>query len=118
MRRSPSIASSLADDFDVYLVLDELAAGSAGLARDRRTRRRPGNHDRRSHDRAVLFAGARGRIQHSRGLVWDVSEEITEQLMLRINQAYSEISRSLEEFLDRYAGGRPVQLPLPLQGSA
>jgi hypothetical protein len=35
-----------------------------------------------------------------------------------INSAYVDVPSSLEGFLDRYAGGQPVQLPLPLKGAA
>ena len=119
MPRSPSIASSQPDDVDVYLVLDDFG--------DRlgRAWRETGEQEA---DRATTIEDLMTGQYHAPARVvafntaegWsrDVSEEIADELMTRINQAYAEISPSIEEFLERYAGGRPVQLPLPLKGAA
>ena len=45
----------------------------------------------------------------------DVSEEIADELRQRLGTADREIPPDLEDFLDRHGGGRPVQLPLPLE---
>jgi hypothetical protein len=119
MRRSPSIASSLPDDVDVYLVLDDFGQ-RLGLAwretdeadTDRATTIQDlidGQY--RAPVRVVAFNTAEGWAR-------DVSEDIADELRNRINSAYVDVPSSLEGFLERYADGRPMQLPLPLKGAA
>jgi hypothetical protein len=48
----------------------------------------------------------------------DVSEDIAEEILQRLNAQAEYHSAHLEEFLDRHAPGKPVQLPLPLRGAA
>jgi hypothetical protein len=114
MRRSPSIASALPDDVDVYLVLDDFGErGRSWREIDE------GQTDREtiitdlmrgefnSPARVVAFNTAEGWSR-------DVSEEIADELRTTINSAYVDVPSSLKEFLVRYTGGRPAQLPLPL----
>jgi hypothetical protein len=118
MPRSPSIASGQPDDVDVYLVLDDFGK----IGRSWR------ELDEEQTDRATIIADLmRGEFNSpvrvvafntAEGWSRDVSEEIADELMGRINRAYAEVPSSLEAFLDRYAGGRPMQLPLPLKGAA
>jgi hypothetical protein len=115
MRRSPSIASGLPDDVDVYLVLDDFGK----IGRSWR------ELDDDKTDRATIITDLmRGEFNcpvrvvafnTAEGWSRDVSEEIADELMGMINHAYSDVPSSLEGFLDRYAGGRPMQLPLPLR---
>jgi hypothetical protein len=65
----------------------------------------------RAPARVVAFNTAEGWSR-------DVSEEIADELRTRINRAYVDVPSSLEDFLDRYAGDRPLQLPLPLRDAA
>jgi hypothetical protein len=119
MRRSPSIASSLPDDVDVYLVLDDFGAALGRAWRET---------DEADTDRATIIEDLiRGQYRAPARVVafntaegWsrDVSEEIADELKTRINIAYVDVPSSLEEFLDRYADSRPMQLPLPLKGAA
>jgi hypothetical protein len=119
MRRSPSIASALPDDVDVYLVLDDFGGrlGRAWRETDEADTDRATTIEDlidgqyRAPARVVAFNTAEGWSR-------DVSEEIADELRTRINSAYVDVPSSLEDFLDRYAGGRPVQLPLPLKGAA
>ena len=45
----------------------------------------------------------------------DVSENIADELAMRLAIEGSELPPSLESFLDRHGSGRSAQLPLPLR---
>jgi hypothetical protein len=47
----------------------------------------------------------------------DASEEIADELGLRLAIEGRETPAALEGLLDRHGSGRPVQLPLPLRGA-
>jgi hypothetical protein len=118
MRSQPSIAAGLPDDFDVYLVRDDF--GQRGRAWR--------ELDEEQTDRETIITDMmRGEFNSpvrviafntAEGWSRDVSKEIADELRRRINSAYVDVPASLEDFVDRYAGGRPVQLPLPLKGAA
>lgn len=116
MRRSPSIASALPDDVDVYLVLDDFGGrlGRAWRETDEESADRPTmiedliDGQYRAPARIVAFNTAEGWSR-------DVSEEIADELRGRINRAYVDVPHSLQGFLDRYAVDQPLQLPLPLK---
>ena len=116
MRPAPSIAASLPDDQDVYLVLDDFG-GRLGRAwpeaSEERTDRRTLLADLLEGQycdpfRVVAFNTARGWSR-------DVSEEIAGELAQRLAMDDRDIPRSLEEFLERHGSGRPAQLRLPLR---
>jgi hypothetical protein len=114
MRRSPSIASSLPDDVDVYLVLDDFGK----LGRSWR------EIDEEQTDRETIITDLmRGEFNSPVRIVafntaegWsrDVSEDIAEEILQRFNAQAEYHSAHLEEFLDRHAAGKPLQLPLPI----
>lgn len=70
MRRSPSIASSLPDDVDVYLVLDDFGGrlGRAWRETDEADTDRATTMEE-SDRRAISRAGAGSGLQHRRRLV-------------------------------------------------
>jgi hypothetical protein len=117
--RPPSIAPGLPDDVDIYFVLDDFG-GRLGRAwpevDEERTDRESviadlltGQH----HDpvRVVAFNTAERWSK-------DTSEEIAYELLQRAASAGRELPEVVEGFVERHAGGRPVQLPLPLRGAA
>jgi hypothetical protein len=115
----PSIAPAPPDDIDIYLVLDDFGA--------RLGRAWPETVEERT-DRSTLitdilegqYAGPVRIIAFNTAEGWsrDVSEEIADDLAARMAVEWREgIPASLEAFLDRHGGGRPVQLPLPLRGA-
>jgi hypothetical protein len=119
MRRPPSIAPTLPDDVDVYLVLDDFG-GKLGRAwsetDEERTDREMVIADLLTGQysdpvRVVVFSTAE---RWSR----DVSEEIADKLLQRLAGEDRDLPASLEGFVDRHRSGWPVQLPLPLRGAA
>lgn len=116
----PSIAPALADDIDVYLVLDDFG-GRLGRAWPETIEERT---DRATVISDILDGQYSGPVRvvafnSAEGWARDVSEEIADDLSERIASEWrEEIPASVEAFLDRHGGGRPVQLPLPLHGVA
>jgi hypothetical protein len=114
MRRSPSIASALPDDVDVYLVLDDF--GKSG--------RSWREIDEEQTDRETIITDLmRGEFNSpvrvvafntAEGWSRDVSEDIAEEILQRFNAQAEYHSEHLEAFLDRRAAGKPLQLPLPI----
>ena len=119
MRPAPSIAVSLPDDQDVYLVLDDFG-GRLGRAW-------PETSEERTDRNTLLADLLEGQyidpirvvaFNTARGWSRDVSEVIADELARRLAMDDRDIPRSLEEFLDQYGSGRPAQLPLPQRGAA
>jgi hypothetical protein len=115
----PSIAAGLPDDVDVYLVLDDFG-GRLGRAWRETDEERT---DRETVVRDLLesqYASPVRIVAFNTATRWsrDVSEEIVDELVLRLGLEGRETPVTLEDFLDRHGGGRPVQLPLPLRGAA
>jgi hypothetical protein len=119
MRRPPSIAPAMPDDVDIYFVLDDFG-GRLGRAWP--------EVDEERTDRETLIADLLTGQYHDPVRVvafntaerWsrDVSEEIAYDLLQRATRADREIPEAVEDFVERHAAGRPVQLPLPLRGAA
>jgi hypothetical protein len=118
MRHSPSIVPEI-DDREIYMVLDDFG-GRLGRAwreideegTDRETVIRDLLEGQYSDPvRIVAFNTAEGWSR-------DVSEEIAGELADLVAIEGRDTPASLEDFLDRLGGGRPVQLPLPLRGVA
>ena len=111
MRRSPSIIPD-GTDRDVYLVLDNFGA----LGRSWR------EIDEEETDRATLMRSLLGGQYNApvrviafntvAGWSRDVSAEIADELAQSWVQ---DIPVGLQDFIQRYASGRPAQLPLPLR---
>jgi hypothetical protein len=118
MRPSPSIAATLPDDVNVYLVLDDF--GRRGRAW------RETDEERTDRETVItdLLDGqytAPARVvefNSAEGWSRDASEEIADELVLRLAIEGRETPAALVGLLDRHGGGRPVQLPLPLRGVA
>jgi hypothetical protein len=113
------IAPASPDDVDVYLVLDDFG--------ERLGRAWPETDEERTDREMVIsdlltgqFSGPVRVVAFNTAEGWsrDVSEEIADELVARPNGEWRETPEALEGFLDRHGGGRPVQLPLPLQGAA
>jgi hypothetical protein len=117
MRRSPSIVPDNTDR-DVYLVLDDFGR----LGRSWR------ETDEQSTDRAAIiqdllegqYNGPVKVVAFNTVEGWsrDVSEDIADELVQLCNLKGQDVPASLEDFIDRYGGGRPEQLPLPLRRKA
>jgi len=115
MRRSPSIASALPDDLDVYLVLDDFGGRLGRAWRE--------IDEERTDRETVIIDLMRGEFNSPLRVVafntaegWsrDVSEDIAEEILQRFNAKAEYHSAHLEAFLDRHAAGKPLQLPLPI----
>ena len=115
MRRSPSIVPET-DDREICLVLDDFG-GHLGRAW-------PEADEERTDRETVIIDLMDGQFSNpvrvvafntAEGWSRDVSEEIADELRQRLGTADREIPPDLEDFLDRHGGGRPVQLPLPLE---
>jgi hypothetical protein len=114
MPRSPSIASALPDDVDVYLVLDDFG----NLGRSWR------EIDEEQTDRETIITDLmRGEFNSpvrvvafntAEGWSRDVSEDIAEEILKRFNALAEYHSEHLDAFLDRHAKGKSLQLPLPI----
>jgi hypothetical protein len=50
----------------------------------------------------------------SEGWSRDVSEDMACELLQRAASAHRDLPEAIENFVEQYAGSRPVQLPLPL----
>jgi len=117
MRRLPSIAPALPDDIDIYMVLDDFGSllGRAWPEADeQRTDRERVIKDLLEGQysdpvRIVAFNTAEGWSR-------DVSEEIADELAMRLG--FDKAMPSIESFIERHGGRRPIQLPLPLKGAA
>jgi hypothetical protein len=112
----PSIVPSSPDGVDVYLMLDDFGQRLGRAWREADEERT----DRETVVRDLLegqYSGPVRIIAFNTAERWsrDVSEEIADELVTRLNGEWRETPASLEGFLDRHGGGRPVQLPLPLQ---
>lgn len=119
MRRSPSIAPTLPDDVDVYLVLDDFGGrlGRAWRETDEESAARQAvitdllDGQYSYPTRVVAFNTAQGWSR-------DVSAEIADLILQRCGQDGFDIPPSLEGFVDRHGTARPAQLHLPLRGAA
>ena len=118
MRSSPSIAPSLPDDVDVYLVLDDF--GRLGRAwretNEERTDRRQIVSDLLDGQysapaRIVAFNTAEGWSR-------DASAELADEIAQRCDIDSFDVPPSLQDFVARHATTRPLQLPLPLRRTA
>jgi hypothetical protein len=117
--REPSIAESLPDDVDVYLVLDDFGGrfGRAWRETDEdRTDRRTVITDLIdgqywSPVRVVGFNTAEGWSR-------DVSEELADEIADRCAMEGLDVPPTVEGFIDRHGSRWPAQLPLPLRGAA
>jgi hypothetical protein len=118
MRRSPSIVPET-DDREIYLVLVDYG-GHLGRAW-------PETDEERTDRETVirdLFEGQYSdpvrvvAFNTAEGWSRDVSEEIADELAQRLASAWHDVPPALDGLLDRYSGGRPMQLPLPLRGAA
>jgi hypothetical protein len=118
MHNSPSIVPDQ-DDRDIYLVLDDFG-GRLGRAwpetDEERTDREivitdlmTGQYSNPVHVVAFNTAGGWSR---------DMSEEIADELMRWYAEQDKDVPPSLEDFIERHGAGRPLQLPLPLRGTA
>jgi hypothetical protein len=119
MRRSPSIASALPDDVDIYLVLDDFGGRLGRAWRE--------SDEERTDRETVITDLLEGQYANPIRIVafntaerWscDVSEDIADELGRRLAFQGRDTIPELEEFLERHIGDRPVQLPLPLKGAA
>lgn len=115
----PSIAPSLPDDRDVYLVLDEFSErlGRAWRETDE------DSTDRRTVITDLLdgqyFDPARVvAFNTAEGWSRNVSEEIADEIVQQCAQDGDEVPPFLQGFVDRHGNGRPLQLPLPLIDAA
>jgi hypothetical protein len=118
MRNSPSIVPD-PDNRDIYLVLDDFG-GRLGRAW-------PETDDERTDREIVITDLMTGQYLNpvrvvafntAEGWSRDMSEEIADELMRWYAEQDREVPPSLEDFIERHGGGRPVQLPLPLRGVA
>ena len=115
MRPAPSIAATLPDDRDVYLVLDDF--GRFGLSWR--------EIDEARTDRETVIADLiDGQYKDPVRIVafntaesWsrDVSEDLAEEIARRCTIDGFDLPPFLEGFVDRYVSDRPAQLPLPLR---
>ena len=114
-----SIAPTLPDDRDVYLVLDDFGEllGRAWRETDEESADRhvvitdlvDGQY--RNPARVIAFNTAQGWSR-------DVSAEIADLIARRCVRYAFDVPASLEQFVDRYGSVRPAQLHLPLIGMA
>ena len=118
MHSSPSIVPD-PDDRDIYLVLDEFG-GRLGRAW-------PETDEERTDREVVITDLMTGQYSNpvrvvafntAEGWSRDMSEEIADELMRWYAEQDREVPASLEDFIERHGGVRPVQLPLPLRGAA
>jgi hypothetical protein len=118
MRSSPSIVPDQ-DDRDIYLVLDDFG-GRLGRAW-------PETDEERTDREIVITDLMTGQYSNpvrvvafntAEGWSRDMSEEIADEIMRWYAQQDREVPPSLEDFIERHASGRPVQLLLPLRGAA
>jgi len=118
MRRSPLIAPASPDDQDIYLVLDDFGERGRSWREidEERTDRETVIRDllEGQYSDPVRVVAFNTTERWSR----DASEEIADELTRRLAGQDRETPARLESFLDRHSGGRPAQLPLPLQGAA
>jgi hypothetical protein len=117
MRRSPSIVPQ-SDDRDVYLVLDDF--GRLGRAwhetdaeqTDRETIITDLIDGQYSNPvRVVAFNTAEGWSR-------DVSEDIADELVVRLGRIDEDVLTGIQDFIDRHRTPAAEQLPLPLRGAA
>ena len=117
MRNSPSIVPD-PNDRDIYLVLDDFG-GHLGRAW-------PETDDERTDREIVITDLMTGQYSNpvrvvafntAEGWSRDMSEEIADELMRWYAEQDREVPPILEDFIERYGGGRPLQLPLPLSGA-
>ena len=115
----PSIAPSSPDDVNVYLVLDDFGERLGRAWRE--------TDEERTDLRTLITDLIDGQYSDPVRVVafntaerWsrDASEDIAEEVMQRLCLEGRETPQTLEGFLGRHGGGRPVQLPLPLRGAA
>jgi hypothetical protein len=118
MHSSPSIVPDQ-DDRDIYLVLDDFG-GRLG-------RVWPETDEERTDREIVITDLMTGQYSNpvrvvafntAEGWSRDLSEEIADELLRWYAEQDREVPPSLEDFIERHGGGRPVQLPLPLRGAA
>jgi len=117
MRRSPSIVPESVDQ-DTYLVLDDFGAlGRAWREADEAEIDREtvivslldGQYS--NPVRVIAFNTAEGWSR-------DVSENIADELVLRLASIYEDTPAGLQDFVDRHRTPAAEQLPLPLRGAA
>ncbi len=117
MRRLPSIVPE-AGDQDIYLVLDDFGA----LGRSWR------EIDEAETDReTVIVSLLDGQYSNpvrviafntAEGWSRDVSEDIADELVIRLNILDEDAAAGLQHFIDRHRTPAAGQLPLPLRGAA
>jgi hypothetical protein len=119
MRRSPSIASSLPDDVEVYLVLDDFGARLGRAWRD--------TDEERADRQAIIGDLLEGQYSNpvrivafntAENLSRDVSEDIALELDRRLAVENRDVAPEIEEFLQRHASAQPEQQRLRLKGAA
>ena len=118
MRYSPSIVPG-PDDSEIYLLLSDFGVrrGRAWAETDEE------RTDRESVIRDLLNGQYSDPVRvvafnTEEGWSRDVSEDIADEIAERLALDWREVPSSLEEFLDRYGIGRPMQLSLPLRAAA
>jgi hypothetical protein len=117
MRRSPSIVPEAVDQ-DIHLVLDDFGA----LGRSWR------ETDEAEIDReTVIVSLLDGQYANPVRVIafrpaegWSraVSEDIADELVIRLAGADDEVPAGLPDFIDRHRTPAAEQLPLPLRGAA
>jgi hypothetical protein len=116
MRSSPSIAPSLPDDIDIYLVLDHLGGRLGRVWRE--------TDEEVTGRKALVTDLLDGQYKDSARIVafntaegWsrDVSAEIADEVVERSGQDGFDVPPLLQNFVAEHATRRPLQLPLPLR---
>jgi hypothetical protein len=118
MRAAPSIAATLPDDRDVYMVFDDFGKHGRGWREmdEERTDRESVFTDLMDGQfsnpvRVVAFNTAEGWSR-------DVSEDIADELALRLASLDEDAPAGIQDFIDRHRTPAADQLPLPLRGAA